>query len=78
MAGRTLFFVPEAEREAREAFHWYWQHDEAISRRFEATLTGTLERISEAPEQGAKLQKEVRRCLVSGFPYSVLYVIEPI
>ncbi|HEU4406657.1 MAG TPA: type II toxin-antitoxin system RelE/ParE family toxin [Polyangiaceae bacterium] len=77
MSGRPLAFTPEAEREAREAFLWYWQHDERAGLRFEAALTATLDRTAEAPEQGPVVEADVRRLLVEGFPYGVLYAVEP-
>ncbi|HEU4405310.1 MAG TPA: type II toxin-antitoxin system RelE/ParE family toxin [Polyangiaceae bacterium] len=76
MVGRALAFTPEAEREAREAFLWYWQRDERAGLRFEAALTAALDRAAEAPEQGPVLEAGVRRLLVEGFPYGVLYAVE--
>jgi plasmid stabilization system protein ParE len=40
-------------------------------------LTATLDRAVEAPEQGPELEAGVRRLLVEGFSYGVLYVVEP-
>lgn len=77
MGSRALVFVAEAEQEAREAFLWYWQRDERAGLRFEAALTATLDRAAEAPEQGPVLDDGVRRLLVEGFPYGVLYAVEP-
>lgn len=76
MTGRALAVTPEAEREAREAFLWYWQRDERAGLRFEAALTFTFDRAAEAPEQGPLLESGVRRLLVEGFPYGVLYAVE--
>lgn len=36
MARRVLSFAPEAEREAHEAFRWYWERDEQAGGRFDA------------------------------------------
>ena len=76
MRRRALAFAPEAEHEAREAFLWYWRRDERVGLRFEAALTAALDRVAEAPEQGSTLGASVRRLLIEGFPYAVLYAAE--
>lgn len=72
-----LQLAPEAEQEAREAFLWYWQRDPQVGLRFEAALVATLERAAEAPEHGPAVDAGVRRLYVEGFPYGVLYAVEP-
>jgi plasmid stabilization system protein ParE len=72
-----LQLAPEAEQEAREAFLWYWRHDPQVGLRFELALTAALERAAEAPEHGPVVDAGVRRLLVEGFPYGVLYAVEP-
>jgi plasmid stabilization system protein ParE len=73
----TLSFAPEAEREAHEAFFWYRERDERAGARFEAELLAALDRITEIPEQGPEIERGVRRVLLHGFPYGVLYAIAP-
>jgi plasmid stabilization system protein ParE len=78
VAGRVLALTPGAEQEAREAFLWYWERDERVGARFEAALTAALERAAETPEQGPVIDAgDVRRLFVEGFPYGVLYAVEP-
>jgi plasmid stabilization system protein ParE len=74
---RALSFAPEAEREAHEAFRWYWERDEQAGARFEAELSAVFNRIAESPEQGPQIERGVRRLLLHHFPYGVLYAVEP-
>ena len=74
----SLILAPEAEEESREAFLWYRRRDPRVGARFEDELTAALDRVADAPEEGAEIELGVRRILLAGrFPYGVLYAIEP-
>lgn len=68
-----LVFQPAADRDIREARAWYRAHSEALEERFLSTLTRTLRNVVEHPFAYEEEEAEVRRVVVSPFPYRVYY-----
>jgi toxin ParE1/3/4 len=68
-----LVFQPAADRDIREARAWYRAHSEALEERFLAVLTRTLRNVVEHPFAYEGEEAEVRRVVLSPFPYRVYY-----
>ena len=68
-----LVFQPAAERDIREARSWYRAHSEALEERFLGVLTRTLRNVVEHPFAYEEEEAEVRRVVLTPFPYRVYY-----
>lgn len=76
MARLRVEIVAAAEREAHQAFVWYFERNPEAARRFEDGLVNALGRIAEAPFTGAEVDVDLRRVLLVRFPYGILYAVE--
>jgi toxin ParE1/3/4 len=76
---KRVRFMRRAVSEARSASDWYEVRDPEVAERFRAALDETVERIAAMPGIGSAWPGEstVRRSLLSGFPYSVIYEDSP-
>jgi toxin ParE1/3/4 len=67
-----------AEAEIREAAEWYGERTTGLDRRFVQAVRAAFESLERDSEQFAKLetiddQNRIRRFLVQGFPYLIIY-----
>jgi toxin ParE1/3/4 len=69
-------FHPEATREFSEAIKFYRQRGHHLGKRFDREVRATIEKILATPQRWRILEKDVHRCFVRVFPYSVLYTVE--
>lgn len=65
-----------AEREARDAFLWYFDRDPRVALRFEAEVEHALASIAESPLSALEVEPDVRCVFLARFPYSLLYAVE--
>lgn len=66
-------FYRIAERELDEAITGYEQQLPGLGERFRAAVQDALDRIKRFPEAWSPLSRRTRRCLVSRFPYGIIY-----
>jgi plasmid stabilization system protein ParE len=66
-------FHPEAESELNEAVDYYDACQEGLGLEFAREIHATIENIREFPLAWTPLSQNTRRCLVSRFPYGVVY-----
>jgi plasmid stabilization system protein ParE len=74
---RRLIVDVGAEREARDAFLWYFDRNPDAALAFDAEIERAFSAIAEAPLSAPEIEPGVRRVLLSRFPYAVLYAVEP-
>jgi plasmid stabilization system protein ParE len=74
---RTASFHQLAERELDDAVAYYSVLDENLGRAFVREVELVVRHIVRFPESGVSLSSVVRRRLVKGFPYSVIYSVAP-
>ncbi len=74
---RSVEFHPEATVEFDAAARFYEVQAEGLGLDFVAATERTSQRIVEYPNSGAPLGRRLRRMLVPGFPYGILYRVEP-
>jgi hypothetical protein len=66
-------FHPEAYQEMLESARFYEERSQGLGADFLAAVEETTYRIQELPEAGAIERGGLRKRLVSGFPFSILY-----
>ena len=69
--------IAEADQEIDSASHFYEQKRENLGKEFESAVGQAFAKIIEQP-QGYQLEEQlvsagVRRCILVGFPYKVVY-----
>ena len=70
-------FHPEAQEEMIESARFYEERSEGFGSDFLVAVEEATRRIVQFPEAGAIDRSQVRKRLVSGFPFTVLYEIQP-
>jgi plasmid stabilization system protein ParE len=68
---------PNAIQDIQSALHWYDAIQEQLRRKLADELDRHFTRLSEAPRQFPVAFRDVRRAVVSRFPYSIYFFIEP-
>jgi len=71
-----FYFHPEAEAELDKAVEYYEQRQQGLGLEFVEEVYATVTRIIQYPNAWSALSKNSRRCLVSRFPYGVIYQIK--
>jgi hypothetical protein len=66
-----------AEREFAEAVDYYNSERPGLGYEFAAEVQKTFERIGSFSEAWPRFSERSRRCVLSRFPYGVLYQIRP-
>jgi plasmid stabilization system protein ParE len=74
---RSVEFHPEAEAELVSATHYFERHVENLGLDFILAVRRAYERIVEFPHSGRPFGRRLRRTLIRGFPYGLLYRVEP-
>ena len=66
-------FHPEAEQEFVETAVYYERNVRGLGERFGGEVRHALERLLEYPELGVPMDAELRRLMLTRFPYSLIY-----
>lgn len=69
-------FRREAEADVREARAWYRERGVELGEEFLLALGACLASIQHLPESHPVVYRDIRRALLSRFPYGVFYVRE--
>ena len=69
-------FLPAAEDDYQEAFHWYFKRSERAAARFESAVEQALHEIAEAPDRWPMLDVRHRFHLLKRYPYHIVYRME--
>ena len=70
-------FHPEAEAEFDAAAVIYEAQSTGLSVTFIAAIERAIQFIRTYPEAGAPVALPIRRALVRGFPYAIIYRVDP-
>jgi len=74
---KTVEFHPEAEAEFIAAAQHYERHAANLGIDFISAVERSYQRLLTFPESGHPFGGRVRRILIPGFPYGLLYHAEP-
>jgi toxin ParE1/3/4 len=66
-------FLPEAQTEFDTAVDWYKQRGTDLAKDFIARIKAVVKRIATNPKMHATVYNDVRKAVVTRFPYIVLY-----
>ncbi|OFV96656.1 MAG: hypothetical protein A3H28_03680 [Acidobacteria bacterium RIFCSPLOWO2_02_FULL_61_28] len=66
-------FHPEAEQEFVEAAAYYERNVRGLGERFGSEVRHAIERLLEYPELGSPIDADLRRLLLTRFPYFLIY-----
>lgn len=72
-----VIFHSEAHAEMIEQARYYENRSEALGTDFLDAVEETVRRIASSPRAGAIERASIRKRLVSGFPFTVLYEVQP-
>jgi plasmid stabilization system protein ParE len=73
---RSVEFHPEAAAEFLAAVQFYEAQAEKLGFDFVSAVQRAAERIVEYPNSGAPFGRRLRRVLIPGFPYGLIYRVE--
>lgn len=69
-------FLSPANMELDEAIRYYDHQLPGLGFRFYQEVDAAIERIRLMPEAWTRIGRHTRRCILKGFPYALLYVVE--
>ena len=68
--------TPEADLDAQQAIEWYDQRDRDLGDDFLRKVTECITSIEDNPLRYPLVHRQMRRALVSRFPYEIIFEIE--
>lgn len=71
-----LILLEDATREIEEAIAWYESQKQGLGNPLMAVLRKAMTLLETNPTIYAKVYQEVRRVLLSKFPYALYYIID--
>ncbi len=72
-----LVFRRAAGRDLAAAYGWYQAQRTGLGEEFLAAVNASFDLIGQFPEMFVAVHGDVRRAIVSRFPYAVFYRVEP-
>lgn len=75
---RRFVLRPRAENDLRAAFEWYESQRAGLGDQFLTAVRERLEAIRRFPEANPIVYRDIRRAVVSRFPYLIFYVLRPV
>lgn len=73
----TFSFHPDAEIELHQAINYYEEVRLGLGLDFATQVYAAIQRAASLPEAWAVINSDIRRSLVSRFPFGILYSVEP-
>ncbi|MDP2156157.1 MAG: type II toxin-antitoxin system RelE/ParE family toxin [Nitrospirota bacterium] len=72
---KVRFLLP-AQAEVDDAVAWYASQSQGLGTQFLDELDRVIRRIASYPLSSMEIEQDLRRCLLSRFPYGVIYGID--
>ena len=72
-----VIFHPEAHAEMIEQARYYENKSEGLGTDFLDAIEEVARRIAQSPNAGPLERANIRKRLVSGFPFTILYEVQP-
>jgi plasmid stabilization system protein ParE len=74
---RRFILRPRAENDIQSAFEWYESQRAGLGEEFLTAVREKLEAVRDYPGANPIIYRDVRRAVVSRFPYLIFYVARP-
>jgi plasmid stabilization system protein ParE len=74
--GLPVVFRPRVKQDLRGAFEWYQEQRAGLGEDFLASVQAIFKTIGLHPELFAAVHGEIRRAILSRFPFAVFYLVE--
>jgi plasmid stabilization system protein ParE len=74
---QPVVFRRRVQQDLRSAFAWYERQRSGLGEPYLTEVRATFALIGASPELYPAVYGEVRRAIVSRFPFAVFYIIEP-
>ncbi len=71
----SVFFTPESEKEALDAYFWYELHSAELGKSFQQSLESKLELLKQNPKTGSCIYKDLRSSKIKKFPFNIIYKV---
>lgn len=69
-------FLKSAQSEVDDAVAWYDSQSHSLGTHFLDDLDRAVRRIVAYPLSNTKIEEDLRRCLLSRFPYGIIYGLD--
>lgn len=69
-------FLKPAQSEVDDAFAWYEEQMHRLGRQFLDDFDRAVRRVVAYPFAGTEIEEGLRRCLLSRFPYGIIYGLD--
>ena len=69
-------FLKPAQSEIDDAFAWYDSQSSGLGTQFLDNIDRAIRRIAAYPLSSVEIEQDLRRCLLSRFPYGIIYGID--
>lgn len=73
MTHLAVRFLPEALEDLLETQRWYGSCESALARDFAETVAAGVERIRHSPQSFPLIHGQIRRLVLSRFPYALYF-----
>ena len=70
---RTLIILPDAEKDAANAYNWYEQQEPGLGEEFLRCIDARIQLIRRNPEIYQVVHETYRKAIVRRFPYVIFY-----
>ena len=71
-----LQYHKAASQEVREAYLWYAERDRKTARLFASEIKLAIEKIRRSPKRWPRYDGSVRRYVLHGFPFQIIYYLD--
>jgi plasmid stabilization system protein ParE len=65
-----------ASEEVRDAYLWYAERDRKTARLFASEINLAIEKIRRSPKRWPRFDGDVRRYVLHGFPFQIIYYLD--
>ena len=76
MATYQVILRPSAEEDIAEGMAWYAQRAPGLDDEFFEAVSSTMDRLSTSPKMYSEVRGEVRRAVLTRFPYLLFFIVE--
>lgn len=73
---RQIVFRRQAEDEVLDVRQWYESRSPGLGRQFGQALAGLVERVADNPLAFPRVHHDIRRAVLSRFPYAVFFRLD--